>query len=661
MNASNPSQGDDRRRNPTVVGGCAGGRRDPAVVHTWNPRFVACLLPLTFLVLLTPLRAQDLRPIRLEVDAREASKNVIHSRLTMPVRSGPLTLSFPKWIQGEHGPTGPVTDSVGLFISANGQKLLWKRDQTDMFSVNVVVPEGVSEIEVTQDFLLPTGASGFTSAAASTDHLCVLSWNQLVLFPKGPPAERIRFEPSIIFPAGWEYGTALRTVRREQDRAAFSPVNLTTLIDSPVLLGRYFRTVELSDSAPKYYFHIAADSAAALELKPDVHQQLRNLVAELGKLFGSRPHSEYHFLLSLSDYVAHFGLEHHESTDIRYAEQTLIDPDLHNHFMWITAHEVVHSWNGKFRRPAGLVRADPQQPLEGELLWVYEGLTSYLGYVLAARSGLWTPELFRENLAFLASRQDLRAGRNWRPLVDTCVAAQVLYPAATAGSNWRRSVDFYDEGALIWLEADTIIRQQSAGKKGLDDFCRLFFGGQDGQPAVKPYDFKEVVNTLDSVVAHDWKTFFDERIYKINPRAPLGGIAAGGWKLASTNAVTARLKAWDAGEKEVDLSFSIGLQLGDDGSIKEVVKTSAADQAGMVAGGKVIAVNGRKWSALALRSAIRSSETKPVELLAERGDHFHTYPLNYRGGERYPSLVRDESVSDSLSAIIKPLGSKPSP
>jgi predicted metalloprotease with PDZ domain len=404
---------------------------------------------------------------------------------------------------------------------------------------------------------------------------------------------------------------------------------------------------------------MAADSAAALELKPEVRQQLRHLVMELGKIFGSRPHSEYHFLLSLSDYVAHFGLEHHESTDIRYAEQTLTDTDLHNHFMWITSHEVVHSWNGKFRRPAGLVRADPQQPLEGDLLWVYEGLTSYLGYVLAARSGLWTPELFRENLALLAARQDQRAGRTWRPLVDTCVAAQLLYPSAAAGTSWRRSVDFYDEGALIWLEADTLIRQKSAGKKSLDDFCQSFLGGQDGKPAVKPYDFGEIVSTLNAVIAYNWKTFLEERIYQITPRAPLGGITASGWKVGSTNALTSRLKAWEAGEKEIDLGFSIGLLLSDDGSVKDVVKFSPADRAGMVAAGKLIAVNGRKWSAAALRSALKNSETKPIELLIEKGDHFHTYQLDYRKGERYPVLARDDTVPDLLSAIIKPLASSP--
>lgn len=601
------------------------------------------------------LRAQEAGVIQVEVDAREASRNVVHSRLVIPVQSGPITLSFPKWIQGEHGPTGPVTDAAGFIATANGQPLPWKRDPLEMYSIALTIPEGAKELVVVQDFLLPTGASGFTSAASSTDHLCTLNWNQLILYPKGRPSDQIRFAPRVILPDGWKHGTALRTSQQDANRVAFAPVNLTTLIDSPVLLGRHFRTVTLSESVPRYYLHVAADSAAALELKPEVHQQLRNLVAQLGRLFGARPHSEYHFLLALSDYVAHFGLEHHESTDIRYAEQTLTDSDLHNHFMWITTHEVVHSWNGKYRRPAGLVRTDPQQPLEGELLWVYEGLTSYLGYVLSARSGLWTPELFRENLALLAAHQDLRAGRTWRPLVDTCVAAQLLYPSSVAGSSWRRSVDFYDEGALIWLEADAIIRRKSGGQKSLDDFCRRFLGGRDGTPAVKPYDLQEVVETLNALVPHDWRGFLDERIYRISPRAPLGGLAATGWKLATTNALTDRLKAWEAGEKEIDLSYSVGLQLGDDGAIKEVIKRSAADQAGLVAGGKIIGVNGRKWSVSALRSAIRGSRSQPVELLVERADHFHTFQLPYRDGERYPTLARDESAADLLTAIVKPL------
>lgn len=617
------------------------------------------LAAVLFVSVNTRIRAEETVTIRVEVDAREAPKNLVHSRLTIPVKGAPITLSFPKWIQGEHGPTGPVTDSAGFVATANGRPLLWRRDPIDMYSIRVSVPPDTRQIEVAQDFLLPTGASGFTSAASSTDSLYALSWNQLIVFPQGLRADNIKFEPSIIFPEGWEYGTALHSIKRDKNTASFGPVSLTTLIDSPVLLGRYFRTVELSDAAPKYFLHIAADSAAALEIKPEVQEQLRNLVLELGKLFGSRPHSEYHFLLSLSDYVAHFGLEHHESTDIRYAEQTLTNSDLHNHFMWICSHEVVHSWNGKYRRPAGLVRPDPQEPLEGELLWVYEGLTSYLGYVLAARSGLWTPDVFRENLALLAARQDQRAGRSWRPLIDTCVAAQLLYPAASGGMSWRRSVDFYDEGALIWLEVDTIIRQETEGKKSLDDFCRTFFGGQDDKPAVKPYDMQEVANTLRSLVARDWQAFFEDRVYKITPRAPMRGINGAGWKLTGTNVVTTRLKASDAGEKEFDLTYSIGLQLADDGTVKDVVKFSAADQAGVVSGSKILGVDGRKWSEAALRSALKRSGEKPIELLLERGDHFKNCSLAYNGGERYPTLVREESVKDLLSEIVQPHAKAP--
>lgn len=606
-------------------------------------------------------QAQNAPSIRLEVDATQAPRKIIHSRLAIPATPGPMTLCFPKWIQGEHGPTGPVADAVGLTITGNEKPIAWKRDPLDMYSLQVVVPGGVQEIVVSQDFLSPTGTSGFSGAASATDHIFTLNWNQLLLFPHGSAADQIRFTPSLRIPEGWEYASALHTESRSGSQITFVQTTLTTLIDSPVLMGDYFRTVELNGGSPKYWLHIAADSREALELKPEVKQELSNLVEELGKLFGSRPHSEYHFLLSLSDHVAHFGLEHHESTDIRFAEQSLTDGDQHNHFMWIMAHEVVHSWNGKYRRPAGLVRDDPQQPLDGELLWVYEGLTHYLGFLLSARSGLWSEEVFRDNLALIATRQDQRTGRSWRPLVDTCVAAQILYPSADSGKSWRRGVDFYEEGALIWLEADTLIRQRSAGKKSLDDFCRSFFGGQNNAPALKPYGLGDVVSGLNGIVANDWKTFLEDRIYKLNPKAPVGGIVSSGWKLSATNRVSTRLRSSDAGEKEIDLTFSIGLLLGEDGTVKDVLKNSPADEAGVVPGSKLIAVNDRKWSAALMRDAIKATTQKnrPLELLSENAEFYHRHPFRYDRGARYPALVREESREDVLSSIMKPLGKRP--
>ena len=595
--------------------------------------------------------------LHLDVDATEASRKIIHTRITIPVQAGPLTLAFPKWIPGEHAPTGPVTDLVGLTILGNAKPIAWKRDPLEMFSFHIVVPEDVREIVVANDFLSPTGTSGFSGAASATEQLFMLNWNQLLLYPLGEPADKIRCVAVLKLPAQWEYASALHTAHRGGNQITFADVDLTTLIDSPVLMGRHFRTVPLNEATPRYYVHIAADSEEALELQPEVQRQWSRLVDELGQLFGARPHSEYHFLLSLSDHVAHFGLEHHECTDIRFAEQTLTDPDLHNHFMWIVAHEAVHSWNGKYRRPAGLVRQDPQQPMDSELLWVYEGLTHYLGFLLSARSGLWSQELFRDNLALIATRQELHAGRSWRPLVDTCTAAQLLYPSADAGRSWRRGVDFYEEGALIWLEADTLIRQKSGGAKSLNDFCREFFGGQDHAPAVKSYTFEDVVSTLNRVVAYDWKGFLEHRIYKINTHAPWGGIMNSGWNVGSTNHVTSRLKSSDAAEKEIDLAFSIGLLLNEDGTIKDVVKNSPADAAGMVAGGKLVAVNGRKWSTPLLRDAIKATgpNGRSLELLAENGEFFRTYAIPYTQGARYPALVREPGKDDLLSRIIQPL------
>jgi predicted metalloprotease with PDZ domain len=342
-------------------------------------------------------------------------------------------------------------------------------------------------------------------------------------------------------------------------------------------------------------------------------------------------------------------------------EDYLTDESAFNMSSDLLSHEMVHSWNGKYRRPAGMDTPDYQQPMRDELLWVYEGLTDYLGMVLAARSGLQTNEDFRADLALTAAMLDHRRGRDWRSLADTTVAAQLLYYSPSTGTSRRRSVDFYPEGDLIWLEADTIIRQQSKGKKSLDDFCKKFHGGQNSAPKVVPYTYDDVVKALNETSPYDWNAFFQERVYQIAPRAPLGGIENGGWRLAYTNEVPALLKAREGQRKFTDLSYSIGLVLGEEGNISDVLPGTAADAAGLGSGMKLVAVNERAWSADDLRKAIKTTATNsaPIELLVVNGDYYKTYRLEYHGGEKYPVLERDPSKPDLLGEIIKPLTPEP--
>jgi predicted metalloprotease with PDZ domain len=600
--------------------------------------------------------------VKLEVDATDAARKTLHARLELPAQPGKLTLLYPKWLPGEHGPNGPITDLVGLKMRAAGKPVQWTREPEDMFAFDLEVPPGANAVEVSLDFLLPPSSGDFSSGASATPQLLDLSWNEVVLYPKGARASQIQYATSLKLPNGWKFGTALPIAKQSAGLTEFSPVSLETLVDSPVIAGAYFRDIELTPGAnPPHFLHIAADSAAALEIKPADSRHFSHLVAETGALFGARHYNAYHFLLTLSDHVAHFGLEHHQSSDNRVAEKFLVDEDLRKQSAYLLPHEMTHSWNGKYRRPAGLATPDFQQPMKGDLLWVYEGLTDYLGLVLAVRSGLWTNENFRQNLALEAARLDQQPGRSWRPLADTTAAAQLLYLARDEGASWRRSTDFYEEGDLIWLEADVLIRQQSEGRRSLDDFCKKFHGGQSGPPKVVPYTLEDVVSTLNEISPQDWRQFFQARVYTANPRAPLGGIEGAGWRLTYTNTVPEMLKTAESARKFTDLSFSLGLTLKEDGAIQDVIPGSAAHKAGVGAAMKLLAVNGRRWTAEALRAAVKAAKTNsaPIELLVENEEYFVACKVDYHEGEKYPHLERDTSKPDLLTEILKPLTPAP--
>jgi len=429
------------------------------------------------------------------------------------------------------------------------------------------------------------------------------------------------------------------------------------LVDSPVAAGKHFLRVALGNvDGLSHELDIVADSAAALEIKPEDETGYKNLVAETGALFGARHYRSYHFLYSLSDHIAHFGLEHHESSDDRVPEQTLTDDNLRKTEALLLPHEMTHSWNGKFRRPAEMIAKDFQEPIKTDLLWVYEGLTDYLTFVLTTRCGLWKPETYREHLARTAAQLDLRPGRAWRPLLDTTRAAQILYPSAGEWASWRRGVDFYDEGNLIWLDADVLIRTKTRGQKSLDDFCRAFFGGTNSAPAVVPYTFDQLIEALNGVAPEDWRKFFHDRVEAVEPRAPVGGIEGSGWKLVYKEEIPDLIKAMEAADKVVDLTYSIGMIVAEDGAIKDVLPGKPAAQAGIAPGMKLVAVNGRKWTPEILRESVKATKAQPMELLVENSDYFRNYRLEYRNGARYPHLERVPEKPDLLEKIVKPRG-----
>jgi predicted metalloprotease with PDZ domain len=612
----------------------------------------------------TPLVAQKNKPtakssaptITIAVDASEAPRKIFHAQMTIPAAPGSLTLYYPKWIPGEHGPTGPIQDLAGLKFTANGQTLKWRRDLLDGWTIHVEVPAGASAVDASLDFISPAGQDGlFTAGASATDKMTVLSWNTVLLYPAGWTSDELTYQASLRLPDGWKFGTPLPVASESGAELKFNTVSLTTLVDSPVIAGEYLRVVPLSEN-PRQEMDIAADHAGDLDAPQDVLDHYKTMTDQALKLFGARHFRDYHFIYSLSNHVAHFGLEHHESNDSRSSERSLVDEDPRLLASGLLSHEYVHSWNGKYRRPADLTTPDYEKPMQDDLLWVYEGLTSYLGDMLGARSGIRTPEQFRQNLASLAARLDHVPGRTWRNLQDTADGVPSMQGAPPQWESWRRTVDYYDEDVLNWLWVDTIIRQQTHGQKSMDDFCHLFHGGQSGPPEVKTYTFDDVVNTLNQVAAYDWRGFWTERLTNHGPGAPLTGIENSGWKLVYNETPSELAKARKRELKEVNAEYSIGLLLDESGNILDTVEGMPAAKAGVGPGMKLAAVNGRRFTADVLSDVLKATKngSDPIELLIENTEYFKIYKFDYHGGEKYPHLVRDESKPDVLSEIISP-------
>jgi predicted metalloprotease with PDZ domain len=616
---------------------------------------------LTFLLLSVAARAAEMT---LEVDATDVARKILHAKLVIPAEPGELTLLYPKWIPGEHGPTGPVTDLVGLQITAGGNTISWRRDDLDMYALRCKVPAGANQVEVKLDHLDAGSGENFSAGSSSTSKLAVINWNHVLLYPQGRPVRDIACRATIRLPQGWNFGSALTVDSRPENesRVMFKPVSLETLVDSPLICGANYREVPIGPKGviASHVICIAADSPEALKVSPELKGNFDRLVSEAGAMFGGRRYESYRFLLCLSDHVEHFGLEHHASSDDRAPERILIEDELRKSgWAALLPHEFVHSWNGKYRRPADMISPTFQEPIRTRMLWVYEGLTQYLGMVLTARSGLWTPERAREVFAAICADAQDQRGRTWRPLDDTAAAAQLLYNAPAGWQNWRRGTDFYNEGALLWLDVDTMIRLRTRGQRSLDDFCFRFFAGSKNDPQVKPYTLDDVVAALDAVAPYDWRTMLNARVSNLAPEPPLNGIVNGGWKLGFGEQPSEYQKAEEEEGKSVNELASLGIVVKtEDGQIVDVVPDKPAAKAGVAPNVKLVAVNGRRFNADVLRDAIAATKSGDgkIDLLVENADFFRTHTQEYKDGKRYPRLERDDSKADLLTAIFQPLG-----
>ncbi len=597
-------------------------------------------------------------PMTIVADLSDASRKLLHAEIEIPVRTGPFTFTAARWIPGNHSPSGPIGDLTGIAVTANGHTIPWRRDDIDMYAFHVQVPAGVTRLHIHDDFLAV--GQGIDVAP----NLVELEWERLMLYPAGVPVQQIVVQPSVIVSPNWQLGTALTRITSSGNRTTFARTNIGQLEDSPVLAGRYFREIPLTPAIhPQHFLDVAADSPADLEqnLSPHFLAALNKLVLEAGAMYGPPHYDSYHFLLTLSEYAGRHGQEHQQSSNDGCSRDGYANPAQAELNAELLPHEFTHSWNGKYRRPIGLNTPDFATPMKGELLWVYEGMTRYLGDVLAARSGFETNVHYRNSLAFWAAWQDVNPRRIWRNTEDTAIAASVQ-GGSIAYIDWRGSQDYYAEGELLWLDVDTTIRKLTGNRKSLHDFSLLFLakGGATG-PITVPYDLNEIVSDLNQVAPNDWAAFLRYRITALTPHANLDGIDQAGWHLVYKDEPGLYEQAFFGRFKAIDAYFSLGLLLANDGTVLEVRFFSPAFTARLAPDEKIVSINGRDFSAESLHSALletrRGSKNSsvPIHMTVRSGDADREVLIDYHDGNKYPALERSPDTPDVLGEILTPM------
>lgn len=596
--------------------------------------------------------------IKLDVDATNLNQRIFSVTETIPVAStGPLTLFFPEWLPGNHGPVGPVAQLAGIEITANGQRVEWVRDTLHPLAYHLTVPAGASEIIVKMQHLSPT--TGNQGRITMTPEMLNLQWEKMLLYPAGHWSRNIMVQPTVKLPTGWRFGTALEPLEKNGDVQSFKPVNLEVLIDSPIFAGVHYRQIDLDPGGRSpVRANIVADEADSLNATDEQIQILRNLVVQMDRLYGARHFDHYDFLIAMTDKLGGIGLEHHRSSENSVDPAFFTGWATHLSDRDLLSHEMNHSWDGKWRRPADQYVPNFNSPLQNSLLWVYEGQTQYYGQVIAARSGLLSTQQAMDALALTAATYDARVGRQWRALQDTTNDPIISQRQAKGWLSWQRDEDYYSEGQLIWLDVDTLIREKTNGRKSLDDFARAFYGVQDGSYTPAPYTFEDVVAALNGVVANDWATFLRTRLDADGPnaRAPLDGLARGGWRLAFADKPTDYTKTLYAELKRNDFTYSLGFQTGEGNKIRSVQWDSPAFKAGLAVGMEIVAVDGQASTPDRLSAAVTAARDPavPVTLIVKDGDQFRTVVLDYHDGLRYPRLERIPGTPDRLTDILTP-------
>lgn len=597
--------------------------------------------------------------LTLEMDLRDAPRRIYRMRETIPVSPGPLTLYYPKWPLPDHAPDGSIANVAGLIITANGRQVPWRRDVADMYTLHLDVPPGADHIDLAFQYLSPGPGVWYGYEVWSTPHLADLDPTQVAFYPGGYYARDIPIRPTVVLPTGWQFATAMEVADRSGDAVHFKPMRFNDFIDSPLIAGEYFRRVDLApgDKTP-VHLNIVGDSAGSVQISEAHVAAYRRMVKQLYALFHAHHYDHYDLLLTVSDHVAGTGLEHHQSSFEMTGATFLTDPDAFIASATLIPHEFTHSWNGKFRRPADMWTPAFNTPQPADMVWSYEGLTEYWSAVLAVRSGLLTPTQFRDALASVGARMAHRTGRAWRSLQDTATSAQLLYFNGDYWGNYRRGTDFYPEGELLWLDVDTKIRQLSHNRRSLDDFARLFYSMDNGSHVTRTYTFDDLVGALNQVQPFDWASFLHQRLDDTGKTLPEHGIERGGWKVVYTDTPSDYDQAVSRAHHDIDLAYSIGATMSDEGEVSDVQWDGPAYTAGLVPGMKIVAVDGEHFSGDALKDAIRQARGghAPITLTVSYLDTYRTLAVDYHGGLKYPHLVSDGSEPDYLSDIARPAG-----
>lgn len=588
--------------------------------------------------------------ITLTIDATDTRQGIFRVKEVIPVaKPGPMVLLFPKWLPGNHWASGQIEKLAGLKISAGGKPIAWTRDPVDVFAFHIDVPEGASAINIDLQFASATATN--QGRVVMTPNLLSLQWNSMSLYPAGYFTRQIPVQATVTYPTGWTAASALPSTVNGAVYA-YEKTNYEVLVDSPVVAGRYYKGFALS---PRVTLDAFADNPAQLVAKADQVEAHKRLVDQAIKLFGAQHYDNYHFLFTISDELGGIGLEHHRSSENGVKPGYFTEWETSMPSRNLLPHEYVHSWDGKFRRGADLWTPDFRTPMRDSLLWVYEGQTQFWGYVLQARSGIVSKADTLDAYATIMANLDTAPARQWRPLIDTTNDPIIAARKPKAWTSWQRSEDYYNEGLLIWMEVDSILRQQSKGKKSMDDFARAFFGINDGDWGQVTYTLDDVVTTLNGIVPYDWQAFLTTRITETGAPAPISGFAANGYKLVYTETPTAFFKANEKNRTNTDLSYSIGMVIGKAGEISAITWDGPAFAAGLTVGRTITAVNGFAYTPDKLKEAITTAKatTTPIELLVKSGDRIDRFAIDYHGGLRYPRLEKIGTGEGGLDRLLK--------